>query len=501
LTLSVITLLSVLLLAVPGSIARADAPQDGLSAPTALSMSLSKTNHVIQSASWISDTTADFRFQVQTSAGDVTPQVEIEPSNVPFTGQPNFSGNVLRQSGVAVVTVTGLANAQTYKWQGRISNASGVTSQWAPFSTSQTKFDLGIDRDPPSRPVITSPSNPTQSRWYNTRVETLQWHANDALSGIQGYSWVISRALHATPPGSVTAGTSVRINNLSDGVWFLALRAQDKAGNWSAAAGYRLQLDRQPARFVWLSPSRISFNPFRGPSVFKFRVTKDAGVTLGLYRVGATRAVASFHYSRLRAGQVATITWSGKDAKGKPFPRGYYFFSANARDHALNFTRVNLGGIALTPEQPHTSATGQILYPDDGKRIIVSLSREALFAYDGTKLVLQTLVTTGNPNLPTPTGHFTVLGKYHPYEFVSPWPEGSPYYYAPSWSQRAMLFKEGGYFLHDAPWRGAFGPGTNGAGQPGTNYGGTHGCVNIPSAPMEFLFGWASVGTTVDVVP
>jgi lipoprotein-anchoring transpeptidase ErfK/SrfK len=198
---------------------------------------------------------------------------------------------------------------------------------------------------------------------------------------------------------------------------------------------------------------------------------------------------------------VTTVTVAGKDKHGKPLPKGYYFFSASATDRADNVTKVNLGGISLEPLRPSTSATGQVLYPDDGKRIIVSLSRESLYAYDGTKLVVQTLVTTGNPNLPTPLGHFAVLQKFHPYQFISPWPIGSPYYYAPSWSQFALLFRDGGYFLHDAPWRSAFGPGTNGAGQPGTNYGGTHGCVNIPSAPMVTLFGWAQVGTPVDVVP
>ena len=170
-------------------------------------------------------------------------------------------------------------------------------------------------------------------------------------------------------------------------------------------------------------------------------------------------------------------------------------------DHANNAVHWNVGGITVDPQQPHRSITGQILFPGDGKKIIVSLSRETLYAYDGDRLALQTLVTTGNPALPTPTGTFTVMAKYHPFEFISPWPAGPPYWYAPSLAQYAMLFRDGGYFLHDAPWRSAFGPGTNGAGQPGTNYGGTHGCINIPPGPMLFLWNWTPPGTTVMVVP
>jgi len=55
-----------------------------------------------------------------------------------------------------------------------------------------------------------------------------------------------------------------------------------------------------------------------------------------------------------------------------------------------------------------------------------------------------------------------------------------------------MLFRSGGYFIHDAPWRSWYGP--------GSNYGdGTHGCVNVPYSQMSFLWGWTTIGTTVVV--
>ena len=63
-----------------------------------------------------------------------------------------------------------------------------------------------------------------------------------------------------------------------------------------------------------------------------------------------------------------------------------------------------------------------------------------------------------------------------------------------------MEFQSAGYFIHDAPWRSVYGPGSDGPGQPGTNYGGTHGCVNVPLDVAAFLYGWASIGTPVVVV-
>jgi lipoprotein-anchoring transpeptidase ErfK/SrfK len=181
-------------------------------------------------------------------------------------------------------------------------------------------------------------------------------------------------------------------------------------------------------------------------------------------------------------------------------PRGYYFFAATAVDRARNFTHVNVGGIRLNPIPPTVGPDGVRLYANGGKEIIVVLSQQTLYAYNGTHLDLKTYVTTGNPALPTPVGTYSVMAKYHPYEMISPWPVGSPYYYAPSWMSYAMLFRDGGYFLHDAPWRSTFGPGTNGPGTPGTNYGGTHGCVNIPLSAMTYLWNWTPVGTKVLVV-
>jgi len=127
-----------------------------------------------------------------------------------------------------------------------------------------------------------------------------------------------------------------------------------------------------------------------------------------------------------------------------------------------------------------------------GHRIVVSLAQQHLWAYDGDTLFLETDITTGRPELPTPPGLYAIFAKYTPYQFVSPWPPWSPYWYASAWVSYAMEFIEGGYFLHDAPWRSWYGP--------GSNYGdGTHGCVNIPIDPMTALYQWAQIGDKVVV--
>jgi lipoprotein-anchoring transpeptidase ErfK/SrfK len=127
-----------------------------------------------------------------------------------------------------------------------------------------------------------------------------------------------------------------------------------------------------------------------------------------------------------------------------------------------------------------------------GKVIVVSLGRQALTAYQDGTAVLTTLVATGRPALPTPPGVYHIFARYSPYQMISPWPYGSPYWYPNSWTNFAMEFAGGGYFIHDAPWRTWYGPGSN-------IYNGTHGCVNVPYSPMSFLWKWSPIGTTVIV--
>ena len=129
-----------------------------------------------------------------------------------------------------------------------------------------------------------------------------------------------------------------------------------------------------------------------------------------------------------------------------------------------------------------------------GKVIVISIAREELMALEDGVVVLDTLVTTGRPAMPTVTGTFQIFAKYSPYCMRS-WP-GNPYPWVGCIGMSyAMEFESSGFFIHDAPWRSRYGPGTN-------NDNGTHGCVNVPrnAHQMDFLYGWTPIGTTVIVL-
>ena len=161
-----------------------------------------------------------------------------------------------------------------------------------------------------------------------------------------------------------------------------------------------------------------------------------------------------------------------------------------------------------------------------GRVILVSLERQQLYAYDAGEFVFTIMVETGRPELPTPTGVYTIYykdcsdlrwqsnkapttthnaycgehnGDRHQVVFSSPWPEGSPNWYAPTHINYALLFRDGGFYLHDAWWHEKFGPGGNVPHQlaNGEWETGSHGCVGMPTAAAEKLYRWAAIGTVV----
>ena len=114
--------------------------------------------------------------------------------------------------------------------------------------------------------------------------------------------------------------------------------------------------------------------------------------------------------------------------------------------------------------------------------IVVRLEEQSLTLYKDGAVVLRTPVTTGRPALPTPVGSYDIAWRRSPYTFISPWPEGNPYYYPPAHVRWAMYFFDND-FLHDSyEPAGAYGK--------GSNYGpyASHGCVHVPAGVMQVLY-------------
>lgn len=249
-------------------------------------------------------------------------------------------------------------------------------------------------------------------------------------------------------------------------------------GTDTATATPYVPLQLGSARF-----SLFTVNPQYTKQHMSFTLSKKARVVVQIIPQGQTAPVRAFNLGMQPPGKV-NVWWDGRDNAHTFVPEGQYSYAITATDQS---------GVQATEGYSDLGITY--------KRMVISLSKQQLTAYDGKTVFLTSLVTTGNAALPTPLGVFPILGMYHPFTMVSPWPRGSEFYYAPSYVNYALLFDDRGYYVHDAPWRTFYGPGSNAtAGAPGSNNTGTHGCVNVPFNAEQQLYNWATIGTIVQVV-
>lgn len=468
--------------------------QQAPAAPTRLSQRSDGAS--IPAGGWAHTHSIRLRMHVTGTGGWLRPQAEIVPANQAFTGNPtNHGHSALVHAGKTVhlfVSVSGLKSGASYSWQARVVDAHGRTSGWVVFG-AQGQPSIRIDTTRPTAPKLSSSTNPRPGAWYRTRVQTFSWTSTDSGSGIAGYRYVLKHQPHSKSP-KFTHADSATFKHLGNGKWNLMVQARDEAGNWSKRANYKFNLMHDAPQVHFRGVSTHHFNPLAEKVRWYFSLNRWAHAKLQIDGSGIRGRVLEKKLGKLRPGS-HDFTWNGRNRWGNVVRHGWYWVRIQTRDPLGNHASFAFGGIHVWAYRPKLP-----FYPRAGRHIVVSLRRQAIYAYRGAKLVRWSLATTGNPALPTPTGHFSILAKFHPFQFVSPWPPGSPYWYPSSWVSYAMEFQDSGYFIHDAPWRSVFGPGSNGPGQPGTNYGGTHGCVNVPLWMSRFLFHWSHVGSPVDIV-
>ena len=131
------------------------------------------------------------------------------------------------------------------------------------------------------------------------------------------------------------------------------------------------------------------------------------------------------------------------------------------------------GSPSTSPPSPPPPA------PTSGRWIDIDLSAQRLTAYQGSTAVRSTLVSTGLPRTPTPTGQFRVYVKY-----ASTTMSG-PGYYLPNVPYTMYFYR--GYGIHGTYWHSNFG------------HPMSHGCINLPTSEAQWVYNWSSVGTLINI--
>ena len=128
----------------------------------------------------------------------------------------------------------------------------------------------------------------------------------------------------------------------------------------------------------------------------------------------------------------------------------------------------------------------KIIYPHaqpgryTGRYIDINLSEQTLYAFEGSTLVNQFLISSGKRGYETPTGEFNVYSK-----------------------SRANLMSGPDYYLPNVPWISRFAPGP--ISVHGTywhsNFGTpmSHGCINASIPDAEWVYNFVDIGTPVYV--
>ena len=159
------------------------------------------------------------------------------------------------------------------------------------------------------------------------------------------------------------------------------------------------------------------------------------------------------------------------------------------RGHAAPATRLVVAlllGLLLAPLVGTDGAAAAPAPPAGyAQSIVVSLSRQLLWAYEWDTVILRTAVSTGKPGFETPTGLFAINAKLESQTMEGV--IGGESYNVPDvpW---VMYFTDWGHALHGTYWHANFGVPMS------------HGCVNLPVETAAWLYGWAPIGTLVRIV-
>ena len=141
---------------------------------------------------------------------------------------------------------------------------------------------------------------------------------------------------------------------------------------------------------------------------------------------------------------------------------------------------------------------------NSGPVLVVSMIEQVLRYYNNGKLMRTFNIVTGQYLRPSPPGFWSIILRQSPTKFKSSEPPGSAFWYPPTPIQYALEYHAGGYFFHDAWWRADFGlyknfPHADSGGTTAFNDNGSHGCINMNTSDIAWLYPQIPWGAAVVV--
>jgi lipoprotein-anchoring transpeptidase ErfK/SrfK len=217
-------------------------------------------------------------------------------------------------------------------------------------------------------------------------------------------------------------------------------------------------------------------------------------VLMMVFLVAATWIAWPGHFSRVEAFIAHSTVTPTPTATSTSTPTATFTDTATATKTPLP-TRTSTSTRTPTPIPTRTPTRKPTKKPtakpkaNGPKRILVSISQQHLYAYQGDILVYSFVASTGRSN-GTLTGNFSILDKI-PNAYSAPWG-----FYMPDWMGIYYAGADLENGIHSLPVL------TSGQVIWGNEIGKpiTYGCVVLETSDANKLFNWADVGTPVQIV-
>lgn len=117
-----------------------------------------------------------------------------------------------------------------------------------------------VDHTPLLPPVITSKTHRNFNRWYADNSPQLELLTLPTAIAGQQYSFILNREPESVPdtrPDALVRSNALVFTGLSDGVWWVHVRARDALGYWTDASHFGFKIDSTPPPTVsnpnWLT--------------------------------------------------------------------------------------------------------------------------------------------------------------------------------------------------------------------------------------------------------
>ena len=117
---------------------------------------------------------------------------------------------------------------------------------------------------PPAGPIVTSPTNSDQEKWYSSKSSVFSW---EAAPGTEGFSYILNNS-PIDDPDNISEGLKTRItyNDLADGIYYFHIKSL-REGSWGGVTNFAVRIDGAPPANFDISLSPDSYTSNRRPII------------------------------------------------------------------------------------------------------------------------------------------------------------------------------------------------------------------------------------------